>query len=231
VVAPKKSQAARSSRAALATGPCPLPLAHDRLEEAHYFLHQMLETYHHPHTFRFNTNAFLHALKSVLDMLRIDLEKLGQNEWRKSNTEPLKADPLFAAFSRGRDVVMHAGSLVQSSRVEVGLFRGDKLKSAFEFELSNDAPSHVLVAQVKKGKKPLFRADHSNGLVLGVRRRYFEPRLSKDQDVITASSAALAKVARLVVAAHNLLGFTFDGDFDGPANHDVAAVELYVDYG
>ena len=43
-------------------GECPLPLAHDRYSEAHWHLHQMLDNYHHPMTFRTLLNAFLHAM-------------------------------------------------------------------------------------------------------------------------------------------------------------------------
>ncbi|MCZ7538156.1 MAG: hypothetical protein M5T61_20945 [Acidimicrobiia bacterium] len=44
----------------------PDPLTHDKLEEAHYFLHSLLFTIHHPDEFRWNLNAFLQTCRSIL---------------------------------------------------------------------------------------------------------------------------------------------------------------------
>jgi hypothetical protein len=30
-------------------GTCPMPSAHDKVHEAHYFIHQLIENYHYPH--------------------------------------------------------------------------------------------------------------------------------------------------------------------------------------
>lgn len=194
---------------------CPLPLAHDRFSEAHWHLHQMLENYHHPMTFRYSVNAFLHALKSVLDMLRMDLERHGENEWRKARFDHLKADPIFSAFSKGRDIVVHRGSLVNSSSVEMGLFKYDRLKIAIQQDLKTDEPSHSLLHRIQTVNREhgeLFVPEHRGwiGEQLGVRRTYREPQLSTEHDVVTASDLALSAVSALLEEAHLLLGYQFD---------------------
>ncbi|MFF1384105.1 hypothetical protein ACFVWT_11140 [Arthrobacter sp. NPDC058288] len=215
---------------------CPVPLAHERLEEAHWQLHQMMDHYHHPAQFRFSCNAFLHSLKSVLDMLRIDLERKGQNDWRRQRLDALKADPVFRAFSEGRDMVVHRGSLVNSSRVDLGLIKYDKVKFAIQQDLRSDQPSHDLLAHlVEKNAETehgLFvPPDHPFlGEQLGVRRVYFEPSLSKDQDVVTASNAAWLKVREAVEDAHKLFKMTFaSDDHSGASGHDLKRVWLYLE--
>src|SRR4051794_4945388 len=103
-------------------------MAHDRFTEAHYFIHQMEKTYHEPALFRYNTNAFLSALKSVVEMTRKELEARGQAQWMKDRKEAIYEDALLSKFSKGRDTVLHQRELVRGSRVYAGLFRWRKPK-------------------------------------------------------------------------------------------------------
>src|SRR5690242_9597425 len=103
---------------------CPLPETHDRFNEAHYFLHRMEAEYHDPGPFRYNANAFLSALKSVVEMLRKETERRGQIAWMKERKKVLRSDPVLSSFHRGRDIVLHQRTLFAGSRIEIGLFRG-----------------------------------------------------------------------------------------------------------
>jgi hypothetical protein len=214
---------------------CPLPLSHDRISEAHWFLHQMLEHYHHPDVFRYSANAFLSALKSATVMLRLDLERAGRNEWRQEKFAPLLADPLFAAFSKGRDIVLHQSSLINGSRVELGLFKYYKVKMALQRDLRTDEPSHSLLARVvhQNAERGGFFVPVEHpwiGEQLGVRRMYYEPKLSPDLDVVTASHEAWLKVRRLVGEAHELLGRTFDDPGEEASGaHSVENVANYLE--
>jgi hypothetical protein len=38
-------------------GRCPVPSAHDKLEEAHYFIHELIVKYHDPDEFRYSLSA------------------------------------------------------------------------------------------------------------------------------------------------------------------------------
>lgn len=209
---------------------CPLPLAHDRFFEAHWHLHQMLDHYHFPMEFRFSTNAFLHSLKSVLAMLRIDLERRGENAWRKARFEGLKNDPILSAFSKGRDLVVHRGVLVRESHVEMGYFKFDRVKLVTEQDIKTDEPSHSILARIQRINEQMdglfVPVDHPwIGEQLGVRRQYMEPQLSAELDVVTASDSALSRVAAVLGDAHKLLGFGFDHEDDESRSaHDVERV-------
>ncbi|OUZ11055.1 hypothetical protein BHE97_06400 [Aeromicrobium sp. PE09-221] len=211
-----------------ASADCPVPLAHERFSEAHWFMHQMMTNYHTPLTFRFSANAFLSALKSVVDMLRLDLERAGQNEWRRARFEALKGDSVFAAFSHGRNIVLHQGALVQSSRVEVNLFKYNRRKLSFGWERKSDEPSANVLERVR-ATNLLFPDDRRpEGEQYVVRRIYYEPKLSADHDVLTASHIAWTVVGAFLRDAHNLLGFSFDDhDDEHSADHDV---EHWWDY-
>lgn len=197
-----------------ATGGCPVPSAHERFSEAHWFLHQMISNYHTPLIFRFSANAFMSALKSVVDMLRVDLERASENEWRRDRFEAMRTDPVFEAFSRGRNIVLHQRPLVRSSRVEVGLFKYSRQKIVYAWDLKTDEPSASVLERFRAANL-IFPDDvRPEGEQLGVRRIYHEPKLSADHDVLTASNLAWTRVGELLRDAHDLLGYGFDDHDD-----------------
>jgi hypothetical protein len=55
--APDKDLAASLSES---EEPCPVPSAHDKVHEAHYFIHQLIDNYHDPHPFRYQLSAKKH---------------------------------------------------------------------------------------------------------------------------------------------------------------------------
>ncbi len=196
--------------------PCPVPLAHERFDEAHWFLHQMMEHYHEPMLFRFNVNAFLSALKSVLSMLIRDLESAEHKAWREVKLRELNTDPLFRAFSQGRDLVVHRGRLVANSQVEMGRFKYYKLAFVLQRDLHTDLSSEALLRRLQtadKGDGFFIGGDRSFiGEQLGVRRLYFEPKLSSDKDVFTAAHEAWLKVGLVLGEAHERFGVAYDAD-------------------
>ncbi|MHC3368737.1 hypothetical protein ACYAFX_28625 (plasmid) [Rhodococcus aetherivorans] len=192
---------------------CPLPLTHDRLEEAHWHLHQMIFAYHHPQPFRFSANAFIHTLKSVVEMLRIDLERIQENAWRKARVEELKENPLVSSFFLGRDIIVHRGSLINSSTVEIALFKYRKVKLGLVRDIKSDRPTKDLLIQAQQADffKMIIDPERSAiGEQLGVRRLYREPKLSDEMDVLTASDTAWRHVQEILKDAHEHLGIEFD---------------------
>lgn len=149
---------------------------------------------------------------------------------------PLKDDLVFSAFSKGRDiVVVHQGSLVNSSSVEMGLFKYNRLKIWFERDLKTDEPSHSILHRMQAVNRRLggFLVPEHRGWIgeqLGVRRTYREPKLSADQDVLTASDWVLTTLSTLLQESHELLGFGFDRT-EGHAEdaHDVVRYRDYLE--
>ena len=187
---------------------CPVPQAHDRFEEAHYFLHRMETAYHKPQIFRFHLNAYIAAARAVHEMLRIELERVGQVAWWKERRREFAEDDVLARFAIGRNIVLHQRSLLNGSRVSTGLFRGARLKFAYEVNLETDEPSDELLKRMApKLTDLLVDPDHTAvGEELGVKRLYFVRELSDSEDVLSAARRALARTSRALAEAHNRLG-------------------------
>ena len=63
------------------SGQCPIPATHDRLEECHYWWHEMARKYHEPSPFRYSLGAFLQAARSVTFMLQSERAAFKDLEW------------------------------------------------------------------------------------------------------------------------------------------------------
>src|SRR5713226_6900550 len=72
---------------------CPFVNTHDKFQEAHYFISQMVHTYHEPEPLRWNLNAFLQALRSVTFVIKKEFSDLGiKDDWYKKEQEWMRAD-------------------------------------------------------------------------------------------------------------------------------------------
>jgi hypothetical protein len=56
----------------LGHGSCPIPETHDRLDECHYWWHQMARNYHEPANFRWSFGAFVQAARNVTWILQAE---------------------------------------------------------------------------------------------------------------------------------------------------------------
>ena len=203
---------------------CPIPMAHDRFEEAHYFLHEMLEHYHMPVRFRFSANAFLSALKGVMAMLQTELQPINLSKWlQQERTSIDVSDPLLRAFHKGRDIVLHQRALFNESEVEAGLFRDRRLKLTIGFVVPTDAPTEVLLhSAIEHFTGKYIDEEHSEiGMEVGVRRWWRDKRLSDELDVVSAAHAAWARTSELVSDAHKQCGYRWDPIPENPGAHDV----------
>lgn len=195
---------------------CPLPFSHDRFEEAHYFLHRMEIEYHRPALFRFHLNAYVSALRAVHEMLRKELERNGHAAWWKIRSIEFREDDVLARFARGRNVALHQRAILEGSRVQLGLFRGHKLKLTIGMETQTDEPSEDLLTRMAPRLVGfLIDEDHvALGEQLGVQRTYFVRELSEDEDVLRASRRALARTTRALSEAHKRMGAEHEASLD-----------------
>jgi hypothetical protein len=119
-----------------AVGECPLPSAHDKLAEAHYFIHEMLENYHHPHEFRYSLSGFLQAARSTTLMLQSDLSsRQGFGEWYVEHQHELATSPDLRLLNQLRVRIVHQDSLVPASFMFAGYLKYGKPKLGFEIPL------------------------------------------------------------------------------------------------
>lgn len=198
-------------------GECPLKDSDDKFGEAHYFYHKMADEYHEPQNFRYCLNAFLSALKSVTDRVRVDLERVGQAKWMKVHKARLiHDDPVLKRFFTGRNIVVHQKEIARGSHVEIGIFRFQKLKLAMMADVVHDRSSAELIQSLQASEfgQSILDPEHSAFWEqFGVKRTYLFPELSVDEDAYTASARALVRISRLMEEAHKLLDRSF-GEFD-----------------
>jgi len=71
-------------------GVCPIPLTHDRLEEVHYWWHEMARNYHEPNQFRYSLGALVQAGRSVSFMLQKEKHVFADFRWYQSWFEYFK---------------------------------------------------------------------------------------------------------------------------------------------
>lgn len=211
---------------------CPVPGTHDKLEEAHYFLHGLLFAIHHPDEFRWNLNAFLQACRSVLYLSKSELKKRdGFADWWGSANDRLNKSPVVKRVIDSRNFVVHERMLNQSSHVYAGLFRGRKMKLAFGGEPPNDWYSEALLryeAFVWTGV--YLDAEHSEiGMQFGVKREWHVTELG-DGDVVKLCGDAYAAVTRLAREAHKFAGAQMPPQAKEPkAMHDAESWNLMLE--
>jgi hypothetical protein len=101
--------------------PSPVPSSHDKVHEAHYFIHQLIENYHEPHPFRFQLSAFLSAAWSITWILQKELaQREGFAAWYEPRQQAMRNDADLRFLNDLRVGVVHQQSLVPASTAWVG---------------------------------------------------------------------------------------------------------------
>src|SRR4051812_9544385 len=52
---------------------CPVPSTHDKLQESHWFIHEMVRHYHDPSGFRYSLGGFIQAARNTTFMMQSEL--------------------------------------------------------------------------------------------------------------------------------------------------------------
>lgn len=98
---------------------CNIPFTHDRLQESHYWWHQMARNYHEPDPFRYSLGAFIQASRSVSFMLQKEQAAFPNFDWYKSWAEEAKNDPVLRWLNDARTEVVHRRALQPDSWLEM----------------------------------------------------------------------------------------------------------------
>lgn len=98
---------------------CKIPFTHDRLEETHYWWHQMARNYHEPDPFRYSLGAFIQAGRSVSFMLQKERAVFNNFDWYQSWVEEAKNDPVLHWLNDARADVVHRQALQPHSWLEM----------------------------------------------------------------------------------------------------------------
>lgn len=105
---------------------CKIPFTHDRLEEVHYWWHQMARNYHEPDPFRYSLGAFIQASRSVSFMLQKERVAFNNFDWYQSWVERAKKDPVLSWLNDARTDVVHRQALQPHSWLEVRCINNPK---------------------------------------------------------------------------------------------------------
>lgn len=118
----------------------------DRLQEAHWHIHQMESSYHESESFRYSLNSFLRVIKEVPDILQMELQnKNGFTKWFRERKKLEFSNSLIAGLFKKRDIIVHREMLKPKSSAFLGITEGRGLKSAFSFPLNPFEDSDVLI--------------------------------------------------------------------------------------
>jgi len=208
---------------------CPLIGTDEKLDEAHFFLHQVLEAYHDPDPFRYKLNAFLQALRSVTLFLQREGASIPSFAvWYEERLAEMSGDPLLRRFLQGRNLVVHQRPLVAESTVLAGMYRDGRLKLGMELPISPEMPSGQALAIARR--VGLVDEDHAFiGEQAGIRRTWRYPELGAEDEIASLCHIAWARVHQVVAAAHSLVGRAMQDVPEDPRVHDVSKYDLLLE--
>lgn len=188
-------------------------MSEDRLMECFHNAERLEREYHDPRAFRYNLNALLTSINSVEALLQKEIEKKGDVvRWNQAR-EPFKDDPWLGAVKGARNVTLHQKAIFDGSKIDVGLYRGRRLKLAFSDEVRGDLHSAEILERWTKSKAGRMFLDPGHSALneqYGVWRKYWIKEISASEDVLVAIRRALIRIHDLVAVAHGLYEVTVD---------------------
>src|ERR1039457_7241249 len=76
-------------------GQCPIPATHDRVNECHYWWHEMARNYHEHNGFRWSLGAFIQAARSMTFMLQAEKGSFKDFGWYEQWQSEARQEPLL----------------------------------------------------------------------------------------------------------------------------------------
>ena len=212
------------------SAPCPIPFTHDRLTEAHYFLHEMMRLYHDPFPFRYSLNAFIGATRTTTWMLQKESRHVeGFEKWYAPQQARLIADPVLNLIDEKRTYIVHKGALEVRSTVTAGYFKHGRPAGAMITDISPWVPSAAIIEHLRQ-TGDLHVVDPERvfiGEEYGVSRTWKLPDLP-DRDLLELSVEAWEGVANVVAAAHQWRGAKFEPDAE--CKHDIPRARILLEH-
>lgn len=115
-MAPKDGPDSLAEAVALGHGACPIPATHDRLDECHYWWHQMADQYHEPPYFRWSFGAFITAARSLTFMLQSEKANLQDfDQWYGAWQDNARESPTLGWLNESRRILTHRSALSTKS--------------------------------------------------------------------------------------------------------------------
>lgn len=189
---------------------CELFDAHDKLEEAYHFLLLIAFSYHSADEFRHNLHAFVQALRSVTFMLQTYKDKIPDfDNWYSKKQSEMKKNKYLKSICDSRTIVVHRHSLKPRSTIDVGLYRGRKLKLAISVHCDNPfVDSKELFDNLMPQFEQLGFIDKEHSAIseqLGIRRQWFCDELG-NEEIFSTCYKAYISICEIMIEAHSFFG-------------------------
>lgn len=210
---------------------CPIPNSHDRFNEAHFYISEMLNNYHDPDRFRWNLNSFLQTLRNVTFTIQKELnQKQGFQKWYEEQQNIMKSDELLKKFVDGRNMVVKERNLKMNSQAEIGLFRGRKLKLAFVRPVPVDVHSSQLLENYKGAIIGMWIGEEHATIdeQVGIKRVWIVKELGEGETV-DLCDVAWSRIGIIISNAHEFCKFKLDPPKEHSHDIDNASVMLESD--
>lgn len=185
-----------------------IPPSLKKYDEAEYFLKVAIENYHNPNEFQFNLNAFIQAFRNITFMLQSEKDKpVGFDEWYTKKQEEMRNHEILRKFVNARNIVVKNDTLSHRSKVQVGLFRGRKMKLSYNHDI-NPMTDTKEVLEIGKSHFIGFILDKDHSAIgeqIGVERTWIVEELG-DKEVISICFEALKFMKKMLFEFINLYG-------------------------
>jgi len=185
----------------------------DRLLEAKWCIELMQLNYHRAREFCWSLNAFLRALKEVLDMLAGEVQHdKDLVSWLRDQKEALRDDNLIPVLSKNRDYVVHRQMLKPNSKGHVGWTRGNGLKFGigWDFDVYQDSVRELerYIWSTLQGRDVLgcLRTEEDGSDEYTCVMRSWHLKEFPDKEVVDLASTAWKTIASIVYKVANKRG-------------------------
>jgi hypothetical protein len=190
---------------------CPVPSAHDRLLESHFFLHQMASNYHDPEPFRYSLHAFVQAIESVLELLVVETQDDRRFSEYRMRLNSFSRREEMQRFKNVRNAAVHRESLVPDSHISVGWFKYGKPKLWIKTKINPLIPTLQILIEFRN-KLPfaspsrMFESEE-----VGVLREW-RLKSAADAELLSVCALRFQEVVSMVAEAHKCAGARFSGE-------------------
>jgi hypothetical protein len=188
---------------------CPTPHTHDKLGEAHYFVHQMVDHYHEPDAFRYSLSAFLQAARNITFVLQSEMSgKVGFDEFWKLRQEEMRANADLKLLNDARVTVVHKSSLIPASSMFIGHFKYGRPKSGLANVPLDPMMESIEALTLGRRASQMFEHPHRmwSGEEFGLQRMW-ALTASPGRELVQFALGTLETVARVFSQTHEWAGF------------------------
>jgi hypothetical protein len=186
-------------------GACPIPLTHDRLDEIHYWWHEMGRNYHEPDRFRYSLGAFVQAARSVTFMLQKEKHVFVDFTWYQSWVEMATKDFAMSWLQSARTNVVHREALIPGSTLELRCL-GDPRHAHGK----DDDPTRIRVSPFQCTHYYIHTTLFSLSRMFSDHAHEFERRWSMEglngRELLEVCADCFDRLVELVHFAHQQLG-------------------------